>query len=131
MKKFFVSIALFSVFFITSCGSKDYATQILIINKSNQDLGKIELYAVGSSKSEILLVQKNILDKDGKIESSFLQSSLPKSDGSYLIKIVDKSNSRQEAFGYFTNGLSMDASISISIEPNIISVKTVTRKDGY
>jgi hypothetical protein len=131
MKKYFLPIVLSFVFFINSCVSKDYATQILITNKSNQDLGRIELYAVGSSKSEILLIQKDMLNKDGKIESSFLQSALPKSDGSYLIKIVEKSNSRQEAFGYFTNGNSMDASISISVEPNTISVKTTNRKDGY
>jgi hypothetical protein len=130
MKKTLV-VALFFALFLTSCASKDYATQILITNKSNEDLGKIEIYAVGSSKSKILLFQKVVLNKDEKIEGSFLQSSLPNSDGSYLVKIEGKSNSREQVFGYFTNGISLDASISISIEANTISVKTTNRKDVY
>ena len=130
MKKTFVIVSFFALFF-TSCASKDYATQVSITNKSDEDLSKIGIYAVGDSKSKILLFQKAILNKDEKIESSFLQSSLPNSDGSYLIKIEGKSNSREQAFGYFTNGVSLDASIIISIEANTISVKTTNRKDGY
>jgi hypothetical protein len=130
MKKPLVIISFCAIFF-TSCVSKDYATQILITNKSNEDLGKIEIYAVGSSKSKILLFQKAVLNKDEKIESSFLQSLLPNSDGSYLVRIEGKSNSREQKFGYFTNGISLDANISISIEANTISVKTTNRKEGY
>jgi hypothetical protein len=131
MKKQFVAIALGFTFTLISCGKKDYVTDVQIINKSNEDFGKIELYAVGSPKLEKLLIQKSTLNKDGKIESNFSGSLLPNSDGSYLLKIEGKSKSRNTKFGYFTNGSSQDSKINITIESDTILVKTTPRKYGY
>jgi hypothetical protein len=115
-----------------SCSQSSNPDEVLVtLNYIGTDeIEKMEFETESSSKTKISLSIKESIKKGETVKFTFSTKTLPKSDGSFRIKIKEKTRgkSRENQFGYYSNGVVFDESITIDIDDNEIKNKTKLRQ---
>jgi hypothetical protein len=104
---------------------------IEVQNNTHTEIAKAQVWAVGSSATTLLTEQTNLTV--GSTHRQAVKSNLRiKSDGTYELRLTEVPGNRVIRFGYFTNGTSLDKSISFQVEKDTIVCKSVIREiSGY
>ncbi len=104
---------------------------IEIQNNTDAVIAQAQVWAIGSSESKLLVEQKS-LATDSTHRQAVKSDLRLTSDGTYELRLMEAAGKRTFRFGYFTNGTSLDQSISFQVEKDTILGKNVMRViSGY
>jgi len=115
MKKITILFIVLST--LISCLFRDNPI-VKIKNSSNKTIDSIEIFAYTSHKT----VFKNVKPNE-RVKGIIELNNLSNNDGNYNIKVYSNNLMKQQSFGYFTNGASLDYQFNIAIEKDTILIK--------
>lgn len=109
------------------CWTKERRSMTIEIqNNTGAEIAKAQVWAIGSSASKLLIDQTNLAVSSTHRQAVKYNLGLA-SDGGYELRLMEAAGNRTFTFGYFTNGTSLDKSISFQVEKDTIVAKSVIR----
>lgn len=100
---------------------------ITIQNNTDKEIAQAQVWAAGSRASVLLVEQTNLGVGSGHSQAVKYKLGLD-SDGTYELRLAEATGQRTFTFGYFTDGGSLNRSISFEVENDTIIVKSEPRQ---
>lgn len=126
-KPLYQAIPTILVLILMGCWTEERRSMTIEIqNNSSTEITKAQVWAIGSSAFTLLTEQTNLAVGSTHHQAVKYDLGLA-SDGGYELRLREAAGNRTFAFGYFTNGTSLDKSISFQVEKDTILAKSVIR----
>lgn len=120
------AIILLIIVFSTSSCKDDDSVSMKLTNKSHYEISDVKLF-VNVGVTHLLLLDSLDVDDvptEGQISKTWLERTLPKSDGGFYVRFKRNNYIVGKEFGYFSNGGLLDKQYTITITDDEVTVSS-------